>query len=118
MKIIELTGTTNASGVLSISGTKSVTGYLEKIFMDYDDSTDTADLTFTSTYNGSILVQANAGSVDKIWYPRSLANKSTDGSAFANVAERFYFADEKLDVAVAQGGSVTNLRFIAVFSDE
>jgi len=116
MKVIELTGTTDASGDLVITGTKKVIGFLEKISM-IDNVTAGADLTFSSEYNGSVLIQANAGSAAKTWHPRSLGNKSTDGTVFTNVAEKFFFANEGLDLTIAQGGSAVTLRFLAFFSN-
>lgn len=120
MKIVELIGTTDALGDVTITADNKSIGYVEKIVMDYDDGATGADLTFTNedgTVTTSVLTITNAGTSDVTWLPRSLANKSTDGSAFTDVAEKI-FVTGQMKVVVAQGGNAKNFRFIVTLTDE
>ena len=48
MKIVELTGTCDASGDLTLTAESSTIGYIEKIVMDYIDGDTGADLIVTN----------------------------------------------------------------------
>jgi len=86
MKIIELTGTTDALGALTITSADNVQGFVQKVVMDYTDGDAIADLTLTNEgpTSESILVKADLGTADAVWYPRAIPNKVADGSAFTD----------------------------------
>ena len=120
MKIIELAGTCDGAGDLTVTGSKAIVGYVEKIVMIYDDGATGSDLTFTSEgadVSQSLLVVTNAGIADLTWYPRTLANKSTDASAFTDWADKMFIVG-KPQIVVAQGGVSKNFRFLVYVSDE
>jgi hypothetical protein len=121
MKIIELRGTTAVGGALVITGTKKVTGFIERIDYDYVDAATGADITIVTTgqaVSAPVLIAANIGTADKTWFPRSLGSKSTDGAAFTDVAEKIYLANESLKCTVAEGGDGKVLRFLVYVSNE
>lgn len=120
MKIIELTGTTAADGSLTLTSTEPVFGRLEKVIYDYQDADTGADFTITCTdvVSEPVLTVTDAGVADVTWYPRTLANKVADASAFTDVAEKMFFVEGKFKVVVAQGGNAKDVRFLFVLSDE
>jgi len=106
MKIIELTGTADTSGDLTITSTINVNGHIEKIVYDWSDGDAIADLVITEEgpVSQPVLTLANMGVADLTWMPRSLSNKVADGSAFTDVAEKI-FITEKIK-AVVSGSTV------------
>lgn len=120
MRIIELTGTCSAGGALTLTSTKPIKGYLEKIIYDYQDGATGSDfvITCTDVVEEAILGVTNAGVANVTWYPRSLGNKVADASAFTDVAEKMFFTEGKFKVVVAQGGATKDFRFLFVVSDE
>ncbi len=120
MKIIELTGTTTAGGALTITGTTSTVGYIEKVVMDYIDGDTGADLVLTLTEAGislPILTQANLGVADTVFYPRTPANAVADGAAFTNWADKI-FVTGSFKAVIASGGATKDFRFLIYVSDE
>lgn len=119
MEIIELTGTTDASGDLTITDTDIATGYVEKVVMDYDDGDTGADLTLTceDAISEAILTAADLGTADAVFYPRTPASKVADGTAFTNWADKI-FVTGKFKAVIAQGGNAKNFRFLVYVSDE
>jgi hypothetical protein len=85
MKIIELAGTANSNGTLTVDAVDSEPGYVEKVVMDYNNGDAIADLVLTcqGEVAQNILTKANLGVVDFTWYPRLLGHNGTDGSDFA-----------------------------------
>ena len=121
MKIIELAGLGSAGGALTVLSTKNVVGYIEKIVMDYDDGDTGADAVFTVEEAGvsiPVLTQANLGVADNVFYPRTLANKIADGTAFTDIAEKIFVAGGAMKVVISAGGTSKNFRFLIYISDE
>ena len=118
MRTIELAGTCDASGDLTLTGTDVIQGFLEKIEMDYDDGDTGADVVFTSlgTVSQPIMTKADLGTADATFYPRTLANKVADGSAFTDVAEKIYVSG-KMKAVISAGGVSKNFRFLIYVSD-
>lgn len=119
MKIIELTGTTAADGSLTLTADSMENGFLEKVVSVHDDAAATADFTITneSAVSEAILTKTDQAQADAVWYPRTLANKIADASAFTDVAEKI-FVTGKFKVVVAQGGNAATVRFLIYLSDE
>lgn len=119
MKIIELSGTSDGSGDLTVTSSTKVTGYIERVVMDYDDGDTGADLTFTSenAVSQAILTITNAGVADKNWYPRTPTHEVADGSVFTYAVSKVYLANEALKVVVAQGGASKDFKFLIYVSD-
>lgn len=119
MKIIELTGTTDASGDLTITSTENVVGNIEKVIMDYDDGDTGADLTLTneSVTSEAVLSITDAGTSDLVWYPRNLGSKVADGTSGSVPANKI-FVTGKFKIVIAQGGNAKNFRFMIYVSDE
>lgn len=119
MKIIELAGTGTAGGALTVTGSEVINGFLEKIEMIYDDGATGSDLTFTSEgpVSQPLLTVTDAGTADLTWYPRTLANKVADASAFTDWADKIFIVG-KPQVVVAQGGVSKNFRFLVYVSNE
>ena len=120
MKSVVLTGTCSAGGALTMTGTKRVTGYIEKVMMAYDDGATGSDLILTAVsadVTEAILTKADLGTADAVFYPRTLANKVADGTAFTDVAERIFLNDATLTAVIAQGGNAKNFKFVIVLSD-
>jgi len=119
MEIIELTGTTDASGDLTITSTQRVVGYVEKVVHDYKTADTGADLTLTceAEISESILVKANLGTSDSVFYPRAIPNKVADGTAFTDAAEKIFVAG-CFKAVIAQGGNALVVRFLVYVSDE
>ena len=119
MRQIILSGRTNLGGTLALTSDKPIVGYLEKIHMDYIDGATGADLTITgiSPVVEPILTVTDAGTADLTWYPRTLANKVADASAFTDVAQKIYLHGF-FKIAVANGGSQKDFKFIIVTSDD
>jgi len=119
MKIVELAGTCDGSGDLTVTGSKKVVGFIEKIVMVYDDGATGADSVFTveGLTSQAILTQANLGVADATYYPRTLANKIADGTAFTDWADKM-FAVGKPKVVISNGGVSKNFRFLVYLSDE
>lgn len=120
MKIINFTGTCDASGDLTITGTDNVIGYLEKIEMDYIDGDTGSDLVVTSTSTSgvvqAILTQANLGTADDTYYPRSPCDLVADGAALTNWADKILVTGN-LKFVISNGGNAKDFRFIAYLSD-
>ena len=115
---IELNGTCTAGGALTLTS-ENLVGYLEKIQMDYADGATGADFVITaiSPVVEPVLTVTNAGVADVTWYPRVLANKVADASAFTDVAQRIYM-NGQLKIVVAQGGASKDFKFLVVINDD
>ena len=120
MRIVELAGTCDASGDLTITSSQNVVGYVEKVVMDYDDGATGGDLTLTNNYavSENILVVTNLGTADLVWYPRSNAVDGADATAFTNEQAAKYFVTGSFKAVIAQGGVSKNFRFLVYLSDE
>lgn len=92
MKIIELTGTADSSGDLTINASQTANGKIEKIEFDWSDGDTIADLVITEEgpVSQPVLTVTNLGVADLTWYPRTLCNKIADASAFTDVIERLF----------------------------
>lgn len=119
MKIIELDGTTDASGDLIVTDTNNIVGYVEKVVMDYDDAATGADLTLTENgvVSQPIITVTNAGTADLTWYPRA-TTVNVSNTAFTEDQAARIFVTAPLKLVVAQGGSAKNVRLLAYLSDE
>ena len=120
MQIVELTGTTDALGALTITSTDNVVGRVEKVVMDYIDGDTGADLTLTLEEAGvsvPVLTKANLGTVDDVFYPRTPANAVADGTAFTNWADKI-FGTGTFKAVIAAGGNAKQFRFLIYVSDE
>lgn len=119
MKIIELTGTSNGSGALTMEATSSKIGYVEKIVMDYIDGDTGADIVVTNTdgtTTTAILTKANLGTADVTFMPRSECNKVSDGTAFTNFGDKILVTG-KMKIVIAAGGASKQFRFLIYLSD-
>ena len=119
MKIIELTGTTDALGDLTMEAPSSEIGFIEKIVMDYIDGDTGADIVVTNedgTVSTAVMTKANLGVADVTFQPRAECNKVSDGSAFVNFGDKI-FVTGKMKIVVAQGGNAKQFRFIVTLSD-
>ena len=113
-QIIELSGTCDASGDLTLTADKNAWGYIEKIVMDYDDGDTGADIVVTNedgAASTAVMTLANIGTSDATWQPRSLGNKVSDGSAFTDVAIPI-FVTGKMKIVVSNGGVSKNFKFL------
>jgi len=120
MRIVELTGTCDASGDLTLTATNKSIGFIEKIVMDYVDGDTGADIVVTNedgTVSTAVMTLANIGTSDATWQPRALCNKVTDGSAFTNFGDKI-FVTGKMKIVVSNGGVSKDFRFITTLSDE
>ena len=106
MKIIELTGTADDSGDLSITSSSAENGKIEKIIYDWNDGDAIADIVITEEgpISQPVLTVTNAGVADLTWYPRSLCNKVVDASAFTDVVEKLVISGKMK--AVISGSTV------------
>jgi len=120
MNIIKLSGTTISLGTMVLTSDTEYNGYLEKIVMEYDDAATGADITITAEglVSEPLLTVTNAGVADLTWYPRTLANKIADASAFTDVAEKIFITASTFKCSVAQGGDEKNVVLYVVLSDE
>jgi len=122
MKNVILSGTTAADGSLTVTSSDGgATGFIEKIVYDYQDADTGADLTITGVEAGvsiPLLTVTNAGTADVTWFPRTLANKVADASAFTDVAEKIFVAEAEFKVVVAQGGNAKDIKLVVYLSDE
>ena len=118
MKIIELSMTSDADGDATVSASSMETGFIEKIVYDFGDLAANADLVITneSAISEAILTITNQGAADNVWYPRTLANKVADGSAFTDVAEKI-FVTGTFKVVLADGGNAKTGRLLIYLSD-
>jgi hypothetical protein len=119
MKVIRLAGTCSAGGVLAKVTGQNVTGYIEKVEMDYVDGDTGADLTFTveGITSQALLTVTNAGTADAVWYPRHTGNKAADASAYTNWATKHFLNAESVGVSVAQGGNAKDFVMLIHVSD-
>ena len=120
MKIVELSGTCDASGDLTLTATAPSIGYVEKIVMDYDDGDTGADIVVTNedgTVTTAVMTLENLGTADATYQPRALCNKVSDGSAFTNFGDKI-FVTGKMKIVVSNGGDTKNFRFVTTLSDE
>ena len=121
MQILELTGTTDASGDLTMtSAALKHPGYIEKVVHVHDDGSTTADLTLTFVHDVSeaVLTATDISQADHVYYPRTPANKVADAAAFTNWAERVYVHQGcTFSGVVAQGGDTKNFKFLIYVSD-
>lgn len=120
VKVIELTGTTTAGGALTVTSTQVVTGYIEKVLMDYVDGDTGADITLTIEGGGvsqDVLTITNAGTSDLKIYPRK-AIVDTANAAFAvPFGNKLFMAGETLKMVVAQGGATKVIRVLVYIAD-
>jgi len=107
MKIIELTGTADTSGALTLTADSMEIGHIEKIVMDYQTGDAIADLVITEEgiVSQPVLTVTNLGVVDLTWMPRALCNKVADASAFTDVIEKIFVTGKMK--AVVSGSTVT-----------
>jgi len=113
-EMVELAGTCDGSGDLTITADKAVWGYIEKIVMDYDDGDTGADTVWTNedgTVSTAVMTKANLGTADVTWQPRSLGSKVADGAAFTNVAVPI-FVTGKMKIVITNGGVSKKFRFL------
>jgi len=120
MRIVELSGTTDASGDLTMRETKNVVGYVEKVVYVYDDGANHATLALTSEYaiSEEILTDSNLEQTDIVWYPRVNAVDGADAAAFTNENAAKYFVTGDFKVVIADGGNSKNFKFLIYLSDE
>jgi hypothetical protein len=121
MEIVELTGTTDGAGALTLTGASRISGkFMETIVYDWSDGDTGADIVVTMQ-NGAatqaIMTKANLGVADATFYPRTLGNKVADGSAFTDPATKMFCVGTP-KIVVAAGGATKTLRFLMFFSDE
>lgn len=92
MKIIELTGSADTVGDLTLTSDKMENGRIEKIVYDWSDGDAIADMVITeeAAVSQPVLTVTDLGESDLTWYPRSLGNKVADASAFTDIAERIF----------------------------
>ena len=94
MKIVELTGTTDGAGALTVTASNFVNGYLEKIEYDWVDAAATTDLAITSVGSSgvsqAVLTVTNQAQADTVYYPRTPANAVADAAGFTNWAEKLF----------------------------
>jgi hypothetical protein len=104
--LVKVTGTiTSDAGSLAevYLGTK-LTGRVHAIQFTAGTLANTIDLTITGETTGvAILIDSPA--TDEWYYPRSFANKKTDGALFTDVTEDIYVFEERIKVAAAQCGT-------------
>ena len=119
MKVIELAGTTSGAGALTVTGSNKVTGYVEKIELNRGDWAANMDFTFTidGITSQGLLVKANQGAADAVWYPRHTGNKATDATAFTNRATKYFLNNETVKMVLAQGGDTKTGQVIVHISD-
>jgi hypothetical protein len=88
MNIVELSGTANTSGVLTVTAPDVQVGYIHKVVMDYQAGDAIADLVLSedALVTQNILTKLNLGLADAVWYPRVTASNPADAadSAFPN----------------------------------
>ena len=120
MDIIQLSGTCDASGDLTITGTTNVVGFVEKVVMDYDDGDTGCDLTLTNeaVVSEPILAATALGVADKTWYPRASAVDGVDAAAFTNEQAAKYFVTGSFKAVIENGGVSKNFKFLVYLSDE
>lgn len=121
MKIVQLSGTTDALGALTMTASEAVTGFIEKIIMDYDDGDTGADVVFTAVegpLSTPVMTKADLGTADAAFFPRTPGNKVADGAAFTNWADKIFVAGGKMKAVIASGGNAKNFKFLVVLSDE
>jgi len=102
--------TTDASGnaevYLQPGANNGLNGFL--VCLKYTPGTlaTGTDLVITGETSGiPILTITNAGTSNVFWYPRALLNAVADGAAATNPSEFIPIKNERIKVAVAQGGS-------------
>jgi len=112
--IVELSGTCDASGDLTLTATENTFGNVEKIVMDYDNGDTGADMVVTNVDGAgstAIMTKANLGTADATWIPRSLGNKVADGSAFTDVAIPI-FVTGAMKIVISNGGNAKDFKFL------
>jgi len=107
MAIIELTGTTDGAGDLTVTADKAVTGFVEKIVWDNSSAAATADITFSAVgqITENLLVITDQAQADAPYYPRAIPNKVADASAFTDAAVPIFVEGATMKMVVAQGGA-------------
>lgn len=115
LHIVELLGITNGSGALTVDGTAAdrFSGYIEKVEAIYVDGDTGADITVTvqGPMSQPVLTATNIGTASVVYYPRTLANKVGDGTAFTDVAEKILVTGIPR-LVVAQGGASRTFRVL------
>lgn len=106
MEIIELTGTADDSGDLTLDATQTAQGNIEKIIFDWSDGDAIADIVITEQgpISQAVITVANLGVVDLTWYPRVIANKVSDGTSFTAEVDRLFITGRMR--AVVSGSTV------------
>ena len=119
MKIIELTGTTDGAEALTITSSRRVNGFIEKIVNVFDDGAATADVVVTceDLVSEPILTVTNMAAADITYYPRTPGSKVADATAFTNWADKI-FVTGAFKIVIAQGGATKNFKFAIYVSDE
>lgn len=108
----------SAAGAATVYFGSAITGQV--LAIKYEPGTlDTGtDLTLTGETTGvPILVKANAGTSDVWFYPRTLVNKNTDGSAGTDAFECINAFKERIKLVVAQGG-ISMAGSMTIFTEE
>lgn len=117
MESVILAGTSAADGSLTLTSRK-VSGYIEKVWMDYGTAATTADLVLTAEQGGlseAILTLTDAGVADVLVYPR-VAPVSVAKAAITNAYEKIH-VDGTLKLVVAQAGDAKTVRVVVFLSD-
>ena len=98
--------TTAADGSATVYAGKNVTGRIVAIRYAFGDIANTADFTITGETTGlEVLTYANVPAANDTFFPRVVARKHTDGSAFTENGGPPIVCNERIKVVVAQGGN-------------
>lgn len=112
--------TTDADGAATVYFGSAITGTVLAIkYMPGASGIDTgAGLTITGETSAvPILVKASAGTSTVWYYPRTLVNKNTDGSAETDAFEYIHVFKERIKLVVASGGA-TKTGSMTIYTEE
>jgi hypothetical protein len=110
--------TTDGSQNAEVYVGSRIVGRIVAIKYEPGDIATGADLTITGSETGvPVLTKENAGTSDVWYYPVAAANEVADGSASSLRECPVYLYQERMKVAVAQGGA-TKTGEITLYVDE
>ena len=119
MKVVELTGVSSIFAAVTIESTEKVTGYIEKIEFDFNNTLNTLDLAITAEgiTSQEVLTVSDIAAEDNVWYPRNLGSKAADSTAFTNYGEKIFVNNASFKVVAAQAGQIRTVRLLIHLSD-
>ena len=112
LRVVELLGTTDSSGDMTVAAAAKVTGLIHAIEWVDGDLVDSMDAVISQVRDGTnvadvTILTLTAANVDKVYYPRTPAMDNVGADVTYDGSNEIYvrqFVNGKLKIVVSDGG--------------